>query len=124
MAAGREEEDGDGARRGGSPATRSVEEEGGEAAFRPTESGGDGVGPLPDPDGTERRGGKWRKARRPAMERRGGVEAAPGGGEGEMEATGSERRGEVRPPDPDLDRGREEGRGVMGRGREEWGEWE
>ena len=58
------------------------------------------------------------------MERRGGVEAAPGGGEGEMEATGSERRGEVRPPDPDLDRGREEGRAVVGRGREEWGEWE
>ena len=50
------------------------------------------------------------------MERRGGVEAAPGGGEGEMEATGSERRGEVRPPDPDLDRGRGEGRAVVGRG--------
>ena len=83
MAAGREEEDGDGARRGGSPATRSVEEEGGEAAFRPTESGGDGVGPLPDPDGTERRVGKWGKGRRPAMERRGGVEAAPGGGNGQ-----------------------------------------
>ena len=33
-----------------------------------------------------------------------------------MEATGSERRGEVRPPDPDLDRGREEGRAVVGRG--------
>ena len=80
MAAGREEEDGDGARRGGSPATRSVEEEGGEAAFRPTESGGDGVGPLPDPDGTERRVGKWGKGRRSAMERRGRVEAAPGGG--------------------------------------------
>ena len=51
MAAGREEEDGDGARWGGSPATRSVEEEGGEAAFRPTESGGDGVGPLPEESG-------------------------------------------------------------------------
>ena len=35
---------------------------------------------------------------------------------GEDEATGSERRGEVRPPDPDLDRGRGEGRAVVGRG--------
>ena len=56
-------------------------------------------------------------------ERARGVEVVAVGG-GEMEATGSERRGEVRPPDPDLDRGREEGRAVVGRGREEWGEWE
>ena len=43
-------------------------------------------------------------------ERARGVEVVAVGG-GEMEATGSERRGEVRPPDPDLDRGGGERRG-------------